>query len=179
MAKKKDDPTWKTYEEIAAFVLHQCAKEFGLSRVEGKQVVAGKSGTDWEVDARGWTEGDTAHFLVECKKHEKTAISQAITGSLAYQILDTDAKGGFLVSPHGLQSGAKKVAAANNIHEITLDPKSSTAAYFGEWLGRLRVGFTEEANLQISEHLLIKAIDKDGNETEVYDSDKDDKAKDA
>ncbi|CAJ3548703.1 Uncharacterised protein [Burkholderia pseudomallei] len=177
MVKKKDDPTWKSYEEIAAFVLNQCAAEFGLSRVEGKQDVAGKSGTEWEVDARGWTEGDTAHFLVECKKHEKTAISQAITGSLAYQIQDTDAEGGFLVSPHGLQSGAKKVAAASNIHEIKLDPKSSSAAYFGEWLGKLRVGFTEEVGLQVSEHLFIKEIDKDGNETVVYDSDKDDKAK--
>lgn len=171
MAKKKDDPTWKSYEQIASFVLNQCAKEFGLSRVDGKQDVAGKSGTEWEVDARGWTEGDTTHFLVECKKHEKTAISQAITGSLAYQIQDTGAEGGFLVSPHGLQSGAKKVAAANNIYEIKLDPKSSTAAYFGEWLGRLHVGVNEEVNVQFSEHLLIKEIDKDGDETVVYDSD--------
>ena len=70
----------------------------------------------------------------------------------------------------------QEVAAANNIHAIKLDPKSSTAAHFGEWLGKLRIGLTEEVGLQVSEHLLIKKIDKDGNETEVYDSDKDDKA---
>lgn len=172
MPRNKDDPSWKSYEAIAAFVLNQCAEQFGLSKVEGKQDVAGKSGTEWEVDARGWTEGNTAHLLVECKKHEKTAISQAITGSLAYQIQDTDAAGGFLVSPHGLQSGALKVAAANNIHEIKLDPKSSTAAYFGEWLGKLRAGFTEVANAQISEHLLIQELDDAGNRTLVYDSQK-------
>lgn len=170
MAKKKGDLTWQSYEEIAAFVLDQCAEEFGLSRVEGKQKVAGKSGTKWEADARGWTEGNTTHFLVECKEHAKAGISQALTATLAYQILDTDASGGFLVSPKGLHSGAKKVAAANNIHEIKLDPKSTKAAYFGEWLGNLRVGFHEEINLEASEHLLIRAIDKDGNEKVLYDS---------
>lgn len=175
MAKKKNDPTWMSYENIAAFVLNQCAKEFGLSRVEGKQRVAGKTGTDWQVDARGWSEGDTAHFLVECKKHETAAISQALTASLAYQIQDTDAEGGFLVSPHGLQSGAKIVAAANNIHEIKLDPKSSTAAYFGDWLGKLRLGFMEGVKVQFSEHLLIKEINEDCNGSVVYDSYNDDK----
>ena len=70
MAEKEKSSGWKSYEEIAAYVLNNCAAQFGLSRVDGKQNVAGKSGTDWEVDARGWTEGDTAYFLVECKKHE-------------------------------------------------------------------------------------------------------------
>ncbi|WP_185715931.1 hypothetical protein [Burkholderia sp. Bp9004] len=172
MAKKKTDPTWKTYEQIAAFVLDQCAEDFGLSRVEGKQDVAGKSGTEWEVDARGWTEGNTAHFLVECKKHKSTAISQAITGSLAFQIQDTDAAGGVLVSPKGLQSGAKKVAASANIHEVKLDPKSTTAAYFGEWLGKLHVGLNEDVGVQLSEHVLINHIAEDGSETVAYDSDK-------
>lgn len=170
---KKADPSWKSYEQIAAFVLNQCAKEFGLERVEGKQDVAGKSGTEWQVDARGWTEGNTAHFLVECKKHSDTAISQAITGSLVFQIQDTDAAGGFLVSPRGLQSGAKKVAAAHNIHEIKLDPRSTTAAYFGEWLGKLRIGLSETVTL--SERVLITKTDENGNETVVYDSGKDDK----
>ncbi|RQT26130.1 hypothetical protein [Burkholderia contaminans] len=175
MAKKKADPTWKTYEQIAAFVLNQCAAEFGLSRFEGKQDVAGKSGTEWEVDARGWTEGNTAHFLVECKKYSTTAISQAITGSLVYSIQDTGAGGGFLVSPKGLQSGAKLVAAATNIIEIKLDPKSTTAAYFGEWLGKLHVGINEDASVRLSEHVLIQSIDEDGNRTVAYDSDNDDK----
>lgn len=168
---KKKDPAWKSYEEIAIMVLSQCANEFGLSRVDGQQDVTGKSGAVWEVDARGWTEGDNAHFLVECKKHESSAISQALTGTLAYQILDTDAEGGFLVSPKGLQSGAKTVAAANNIYEIKLDSKSSMAAYFGEWLGKLRAGFNEKVNLQVSDHLLIKEIDENSNEKVIYNSD--------
>lgn len=171
---KKMDPSWKTYEEIAALVLNQCAAEFGIKRVEGKQKVAAKSGATFEVDARAWTAGNAAHLLVECKKHENTGISQAITSALAWQILDTDAEGGFLVSPNGLQAGAKFVAAAANIHEIKLDPASTASAWFGEWLGKLRAGFTDEVNVGASEHLVIKAIDQKGNETVEYDSANDD-----
>lgn len=175
MSKKKD-PSWKTYEEIAALVLNHCAAEFGIERVEGKQKVAAKSGATFEVDARAWTAGNAAHLLVECKKHENTGISQAITSALAWQILDTDADGGFLVSPNGLQAGAKFVAAAAHIHEVKLDPASTASAWFGEWLGKLRAGFTDEINMSASEHLVIKLIDKDGNESIAYDSN-DDKSK--
>lgn len=168
---KKADKTWKSYEEVAAFVLDQCAAEFGLGRFDGKQIIPGASGTDWEVDARGWSNDGATFVVVECKKHTGTGISQALTGSLAYAIKDTGAAGGFLVSPCGLQSGAKKVAAAEGIQEIKLDPKSTTSAYFGEWLGTLRAGFVDTVNVSISEHLLIKVIDKNGNVTQVYDSD--------
>ena len=172
MSNKKD-PAWMSYEEIAAHVLNQCADQFGLGRFEGKQMVAGKSGTESQVDARGWSKDSSTHVVVECKKHSDTAISQALTASLAFVITDTGATGGFLVSPHGLQAGAKKVAKAASIHEIKLDPASTTSAYFGEWLGSLRAGFTDHVKLKISDHLLIKQIDKDGNVTQVYDSDKD------
>lgn len=167
---KKADKTWKTYEEVAAYVLNQCAADFGLGRFDGKQVVSGGSGADWEVDARGWSKDGSTFVIVECKKHTGTGISQGITGSLAYVIKDTGASGGFLVSPAGLQSGAKKVAAAEGIHEIKLDPKSTTSAYFGEWLDKIRAGFTDTVNVSISEHLSIKAIDKEGAATQVYDS---------
>jgi hypothetical protein len=176
MSKKKD-PSWKTYEEVAALVLNQCATEFGIERVEGKQKVVAKSGATFEVDARAWTAGNAAHLLVECKKHENTGISQAITSTLAWQILDTDAEGGFLVSPNGLQEGARFVATAANIHEIKLDPASTASAWFGDWLGKLRAGFSDEVKLRVSEHLMIEAIDQNGNKTVVYDSAKDDTRK--
>jgi len=168
---KKADKTWKTYEEVAAFVLNQCAADFGLGRFDGKQVISSVSGADWEVDARGWSEDESTFVIVECKKHTGTGISQAITGSLAYVIKDTGAAGGFLVSPQGLQSGARKVAAAEGIHEIKLDAKSTTSAYVGEWLGKMRAGFTDKTVGSITEHLSIKAMDKDGTVTQLYDSD--------
>ncbi len=168
----KKSPTWKSYEDIATFVLNQCAHEFGLGNFDGKQMIEGASGTDWEVDARGWSKDGSTFFNVECKKHIGTRISQALTGSLAYSITDTGATGGFLVSPEGLQSGAKKVAAAAGIHEIKLDPASTTSAYFGEWLGSLHAGFTDVVNVGVSEHLLITLTDENGNVKQVYDSNK-------
>jgi hypothetical protein len=171
--KKGQKMTWKTYEEVAAFVLNQCAEQFGLERFEGKQSVPGQTGTEWELDARGWFADGKTFVVVECKNHKDTAISQALTGSLAYTISDTGAAGGFLVSPNGLQAGAKKVAAASRITEVKLNPKSTTAAYFGEWLGSLRAGFNDRVGVNISEHLSIKETKPDGSVTEVYDSGKD------
>ena len=36
--------SWRTYEEVATYLLSQFAKEFGLARVEGKQKIAVKRG---------------------------------------------------------------------------------------------------------------------------------------
>lgn len=162
----------KSYDEVAAFILNQCTQEFGLERFEGKQKVAGDSGTNREVDARGWFEDGTTFVIAQCKKHAGTGISQALTGSLAFSIIDPRAAGGFLVSPDGLRSGATQVAAAAGIQEIKLDPLSTTSAYFEEWLGSLRIGFTDDLNVEISEYLSIQRINKDGNVIQTNDSDK-------
>ena len=49
------------YEEVARILLNRMRKEFGLERVEGKQDIEGlKSGTSWEIDAKGIREGEKA-----------------------------------------------------------------------------------------------------------------------
>jgi hypothetical protein len=45
--------SWRSYEEVAQYLLGQMAALFGLGRVEGKQLIAGASGTSWEIDAKG------------------------------------------------------------------------------------------------------------------------------
>jgi hypothetical protein len=44
--------TWQSYEQVGQFLLEQFARHFGLGRVEGKQLVRGASGTNWEIDAK-------------------------------------------------------------------------------------------------------------------------------
>ncbi len=48
---------WKTYEEVAQFLLNRVADQFGVGRFEGKQVMPGESGTTWEIDAKGCNDG--------------------------------------------------------------------------------------------------------------------------
>lgn len=157
MAEKR----WKTYEEVAAYLLDQFAEHFGVGRFEGKQLVPGASGTEWELDAKGVGENGTRIIVVECKRHTKTGISQAITGALAFTIQDTGAHGGILVSPLGLQTGGKMVAASANIVEVTLTPDSTTTDYMMQFLDRIHVGLSD--TVHIFDELTIVLRDKAGN----------------
>lgn len=160
---------WETYEEVAAYLLNQFAEHFGVGRFEGKQLVAGDSGTQWEIDAKGLA-ADGGHFIVvECKRHTKSGINQAITGALAWSIQDAGASGGVLVSPVGLQDGAKKVAAKAGIVEVVLDENSTTTDYVLKFLNRVCLGFSDTVNVNITDSLSIIIKDKDGNVIETRD----------
>jgi len=60
-------------------------------------------------------------------------------GGLAYRIIDSGAKGGFLVSPLGLQEGAKMIADAENINEVLLGPDSTTIDHVITFLNKTLV----------------------------------------
>ena len=159
---------WKTYEEVAKYLLDQFAKEFELGYFEGKQIISGQSGSNWEIDAKGCMDNQEKYLVVECKRYTKTAINQAITASLAWVIQDVGASGGILVSPLGLQEGAKKVAASANIIEVKLDPTSTTTEYMLEFLNKVCIGFSDTVGLDIKEEFSITLIDKDGNIIDSY-----------
>lgn len=152
---------WYTYEGVATYLLNQVAEHFGVGRFEGKQVVPGDSGTEWEIDAKGCSDDGSRVIVVECKRHTKSGVSQAITGSLAWTIQDVGADGGILVSPIGLQDGAKKVAAKARIVEVVLDQDSTTTDYVLSFLDQIHVGFSEAVH--VTDHLLIEIRDNDGN----------------
>lgn len=155
------DKQWESYEQVAAYLLDRFAEHFGVGRFEGKQLIAGESGTAWEIDAKGSSD-DGAHFVVvECKRHTKSGISQDITAGLAWRIQDTGAFSGILVSPIGLQEGAKKVAAKADIVEVILDQNSTTTDYVMKFLNRVCLGFSETVNLSVTEALTITIRDRD------------------
>src|SRR4029077_2547239 len=112
-------PKWLSYEELATYLVKRMRKEFGLESVEGKQKIQGKR-TTWEIEAKGITEGGQGFFIVECKRYPGRRLSQEMVGGLAYRILDTGANGAILVSPMGLQEGAAKIAAGENIISVEL-----------------------------------------------------------
>ncbi len=154
---------WKSYEEVAAYLLGEFSHEFGLERVEGKQKIKGqRSGTDWEIDAKGIRENDSGFLIIECRCHTTTRQSQEQIGALAYRITDTGAAGGIVVSPLGLQAGAEKVAHAENIVKVHLDKDSTQHEYVLSFLNRVMVGVADSIAIQLNESVEIEVRDADG-----------------
>lgn len=163
-----ESKSWETYEEVAAYLLNQIATEFGLDRFEGKQKVLGKrSGTEWEIDAKGVDEGNEVFFLIECRRYTTSRQNQEKLGSLAYRIIDTGAKGGIIVSPLGLQEGAAKLAQAENIYNVLLDKNSTRTEYVLKFLEKMWVGKHFEGKITPKSSLSLRVIRADGTVEEI------------
>lgn len=151
--------TWRTYEEVAQYLLNQFVEHFKLGRVEGKQIVPGKSGAEWEIDAKGVKSDEGGFLIVECRRRTTSRLNQESMAALALRIQDTGAQGGIVVSPFELQSGANKVAAHYNIQHVTLDPKSTTSDYILKFLNQIFVGISDTDSEIESLHIQMS---KDG-----------------
>jgi hypothetical protein len=86
------ETTWRTYEEVAQYLLDSLAHEFDLQGVEGKQKVPGRS-TEWEIDAKGIKLGDEGFVIVEARRYVKRRLDQESIAALAFRIYDTGASG--------------------------------------------------------------------------------------
>lgn len=154
---------WKSYEEVARFLLDKFAQEFGLRNVEGKQTIDGlDSGTKWEIDGKGIREGNSGFMIIECRRYKKSRQNQGQIAHLAYSIRDTKACGGILVSPLGLQAGAKKVAQAEKIIEVHLRENSTQYEYLLSFLNNVMLGASDNVFLSLTESASIEARDMDG-----------------
>jgi len=147
-----EEPTkWASYEEVAAYLLNRFRDKFGLESVEQKQSVQGnKSGTTYEIDAKGISKGNEGFVIIECRRYTKSRQNQEKIGSLAYRILDTGASGGILVSPLGMQEGASKIAATENIVSVILDEQSTKHSYVLKFLNEVMIGLPDQAKFNSS-----------------------------
>ena len=140
----KEAKEWKTYEEVAIYLLGQMKDKFGLGLVEGKQKIKGKkSGTTYDIEGKGIRTNNEAIIIIECRRYTTARQSQDRVGGLAYRILDTGAGGGIIVSPLGLQSGAKKIAKAENIHSVRLAPNSTRTDFILRFLNEVMLGTSD------------------------------------
>ena len=155
---------WRKYEKVAQYLLNEFASHFGLGHVEGKQIIPGASGANWEIEAKGVAASGEGFVIVECRRYTTCKIDQERVGSLAFRIIDTEASGGILVSPFDLQSGAKKVAAHSNIQHVILDPASTTTEYVMSFLNNVLIGVSDKITLKDSATIELiqdgKVIDK-------------------
>ena len=155
--------SWRRYEEAAQQLLQAMSEELGIDFFEGKQRVDGKlTGTSWELDGKGVREADQAFFIVECRRYTTSRQNQSRVGALAFSILDTGAAGGFIVSPLGLQEGAKKVAASANIHPILMDADASTQGYVARFLNKIFLADTYDTST-ITHEVGMLLFDAEGN----------------
>ena len=77
---------WKSYEEVARYLLNQFAKHFNIGRVEGEQKIQGKSGVCWRIDAKGILDNGESFVVIECRRHTTRRIPQGYVGQVAYSI---------------------------------------------------------------------------------------------
>jgi hypothetical protein len=114
------------------------------------------SHTSWEIDEKGVTEDGKGSFIVECRRYTTSKQNQGNAGKLAYSIIDSGAAGGIVVSPLGLQKGAKKIAAAENIIEVTLTPGSTPTEFAFGFLNKQCLGIraTAYASAKVSPRYL-------------------------
>ena len=133
-------PPWLLYQVAARSILEEIGKALGIATVEGKQVVDGKSGTEWEIDARAFQEDSTNFLVVEVRRYTTSSLKQEHIAALAYRIGDVGAVGGIVVSPLPLQSGAVLVAKAAGIEHVRLTPESTASDYLAEYMGRSFIG---------------------------------------
>ncbi|TBV00028.1 hypothetical protein DNJ95_02390 [Stutzerimonas kirkiae] len=136
-------PKWRAYEELAQSIIKELATEFGLEGIEGKQIIPGKSGTNWEIDAKGIRSGDSGVILIECRRYLNYRIKQEQMAAVAYRIDDIGAVGGITVSPLEPQEGARILAEYENITHMTLDPDSTPENYFVNFLSKAFSKVTE------------------------------------
>lgn len=130
------DDDWRRYESAAAIILNELAAHFGLNRVEGKQSIPGlRSGTEWNIEAKGWSEGAETFVIIECRRYTTSKLKQEQLGAIAYRISDTGAVGGIIVTPLGLQEGAERIAKAENITLVRLSADATPAQFAVEFLG--------------------------------------------
>jgi hypothetical protein len=156
------DAEWSTYEDVAVYLLNEIAKELGLDVVEGKQIVPGKTGAEWEIDGKGVRDGDGAFVVIECRRYTTSKVKQEQAGGLAYRIQDTGAAGGIFVTPLGLQKGAERIAAASSIQTVLLSQDSTTTDYILQFLNNIFVGASDSA--QISDNAQATIVKTDVSE---------------
>jgi hypothetical protein len=152
---------WESYEQVGTYLLDQFASEFGLDRVEPKQEISSqRSGTRWEIDAKGIRQGNDGFVLVEFRRYTTSRQSQEKIGALAYKVIDTGAKGAIIVSPLGVQEGAAKIATAENMINVILNENCNRYEYLIAFLNKLMIGVQD--TMAIKDSVEIEMRDSDG-----------------
>ncbi len=133
---------WEIYEQVAGELLGKLGAALGLEleRVEGKQTLPGKSGTEWEIDRVGITKRGEKVVAIECRRYPDDTLNQQAIAAMAYTMRDVGAKSGIIVTPKGVQSGGQKVAEFEGIVIVILNADATTTDFLLQTMDKLIAG---------------------------------------
>jgi hypothetical protein len=142
---------WESYEQVAGHLLEKTSDMLGLGleTVEGKQKLAGKSGTKWEVDGKGVKTEDGAIVVIECRRWTTEKLAQEDMGAFAYKIGDVGAAGGIVVTPLGVQQGGQTIAKYEGIEIVHLDADSTRTDYVLKFLDKVFLGASARLRVNV------------------------------
>ncbi|WP_028886836.1 hypothetical protein [Teredinibacter turnerae] len=141
---------WKSYEEVACFLLNRYREYFGITQFQPKGNLVGiESGTIWELDAIGVNIDGEPICLVECRC-VKNPQKQKDLASIAYQIKDCGADSGILVTSVEPQLGAKKVASSVGIQTVILSSNSTKQEFIMKFRSIVSVGLLDSLKISAS-----------------------------
>jgi hypothetical protein len=124
-------------------LLDKFAQHLGFDQVEGKQKIIGLiSNREIEVDGKAVRTGQEGIFVVEFKDHNRKVVPSDLE-ALAFRIQDVGASGGIIVTPIGLQDGAKCIAEATNIMTATLSTDPTPTEFALRFVKHVMVGLED------------------------------------
>lgn len=129
-------PDWRRYEEAARTILANIGHALGITSVGPKQKMPGASGTEWELDARAWAEGEEGFLVVEVRRYATSRLKQEDMAAIAFRVEDVGASGGIIVSPLPPQRGAAIIAKSKGLKCVTISLDSTAETYLAEFMGR-------------------------------------------
>jgi hypothetical protein len=142
--------TWRSYEELARHVLLHFGDLLGISEAEAKQRLMGKTGAEWEIDAKGVMTGGRGFLVIECKERSTARLNQAAIGSLAFTVEDVGAAGAIIVTNTGLQEGAGKVAKHHDFKIVYLPKDGTFEEFFASCGNYLLRGVSERVSNELA-----------------------------
>ena len=153
---------FERYEDAALHVLRDLASQLGIARVEGPQVLRGlRTGAEWHVEGRAWRSDAGGFLVIECRRVTSGQKQEQVTG-LAYRLADAGASGAILVTPVSPQSGALKVATAENVTTVILDASATAHDYVVKLIYAVFVKFSERRS--VTDSWTITRTDEHGDQ---------------
>jgi uncharacterized membrane protein len=148
--KMIENPLPHNWKELQAGV-NQLLNEIGLDAEIEKKIDTPRGSVEIDVYAVDQNSVDKIRYIIECKNWS-SSIPQTVVHAFTTLMHETGGNIGYIISKHGLQTGAKEYAKSTNITGITYE--EFQRKYFSVWYQKhfvTKIGDTVDALSQYVE----------------------------